>query len=251
MDSPISVDDCSSSADVDQGIGFQLSSSRLEKKKGYETAKEKLFAEVMRKGGFVIHYSPELKLYSKVDETLDEFEERCTKEFERLEEIEIDKIQKKYEKKMDRFSDRIERKKDDKERHELDASSRKREEYLSGAETVFSWVFGRRSMRGLSTASRKRRMRRMSEERAKDAEGMIKDYKEDLKKLKRELEDEIDEIEDKYDEAIEEIRPIEVKLKKKDISVVSLKLLWIPILKVKLTDEDKIYNTYTGELIDQ
>ena len=105
-------------------------------------------------------------------------------------------------------------------------------------------------MRGLSTASRKRRMRRMSEERAKMAEEMIKDYEDDLKRLKNELEDEIDDIEDKFDDAIEEIRPIEIKLKKKDIRLVSFGLLWIPVLKVDFVDREKYFNTYTAELID-
>ncbi|MCK4585211.1 hypothetical protein KAU13_07330, partial [candidate division WOR-3 bacterium] len=245
-----SIEDLSSSPDADLGFGFRLVNRRLEKKEGFNTARDKLFVEVMRTGGFVVHYSQELKLYSKVEETLGEFEERCAEEFEKLKEEEIEKVQRRYEKKIDRLSDRIERKKMDKERHERDASARKREEALSGAETVLSWVIGRRSMRGLSTASRKRRMSRMSEERAKKAEEMMKDYEEDLKGLKHELEDEIDEIEDKYDDAIEEIRPIEVKVKKKDITLVSFGLLWIPVLKVDFVDGEKYFNTYTAEPID-
>ncbi len=244
------LNDLSSSPDANLGIGFRLSNPRLEKKEGYKTAKDKLYIEVMRKGGFVIHYSPELKSYSNVGENLKEFEERCAEEFERLEDDELDKVKKRYEKKIDRLQDRIEQKKMDKQRHEKDASSRKREEVLSGAETVLSWVVGRRSMRGLSTASRKRRMSRISEERARKAEEMVKDYEEDLKRLKHELEDEIDDIEDKFDDAIEEIRPIEIKLKKKDIRLVSFGLLWIPVLKVDFVDREKYFNTYTTELID-
>ncbi|TET23994.1 MAG: hypothetical protein E3J78_01795 [Candidatus Cloacimonadota bacterium] len=245
-----SLDDISASPDAVLGLGYQLVNKRLEKKEGFKAAKEKLFIEVMRTGGFVIHYCPDLKIYSEVGEMLEAFEERCADEFENREEIEIDKVRKKYEKKIDRIQDKIERKEIDREGHKMDASARKREEYFSGAETVLSWVVGRRSMRGLSTASRKRRMRRMAEERIKKADETIKDYKEDLKQLKQELEEEIDALEDKFDDALEEIRPIEIKAKKQDITIDSFGLLWIPVLKIVISGTERYFNTYTGDEIE-
>ena len=244
-----SLDDISASPDAAPGLGYQLVNKRLEKEEGFKAAKNKLLIEVMRTGGFVIHYCPDLKIYSEVGETLDVFEERCADEFENREEIAIDEVRKKYEKKIDRIQNRIERKEVDREGHKMDASARKREEYLSGAETVLSWVIGRRSMRGLSTASRKRRMRRMAEERIKKADEIIKDFKEDLKQLKQELEEEIDALEDKFDDALEEIRPIEIKVKKKDITIHSFGLLWIPVLKVVISGTERYFNTYTGNEI--
>ena len=239
------------SPDNSLNIGFELASYRVEKKEGFKTSHKKLLFEVMREGGFVIYYCPELRLYSDIEENLEGFEDRCDKELEKIKDDEIKKLQRKFEKKIDRIQDRIERKKMDKERYEEEASARKREEYISGAETAFSWIFGRRSMRGISTASRKRRMRRTSEERAKEADAMIKNYKGDLKELKGELEEEMDELEDRFDDALEEIRPIEVKLRKKDIAIVSFGLVWIPVLRIDFTDGEKYFNTCTSEMIER
>lgn len=250
MEHSFNSDDFCPSSGSDTEIGYRLLNGRLEKKKGFNEAEDKLYIEIKRREGVVVYYCPELRLYSERGESLESFEERCNDELRKVMDEKLEKLQRKYEKKIERIRDRIEKKELQKERYEIQASSRKREEYLSGAETVLSWVVGRRSMRGLSTASRKRRMRRMSEERAKAAEARIKDYEEDIIRLKQELEDEVDEIEDELDEALEEIRPIEIKLKSKHISQVAYNLLWIPALKVDFSDGAKYINMYTAEEIE-
>jgi len=247
MNNLIDRDSFSSSPDLDTQFGFVITNPRLEKKEGVELAKGKLINEIIRKGGIVFHYSALLKIYSNVGETLDAFEERCSDEFEKVKDEEMDKIQRKYAKKIDRLKDKIERKRMEKDRYEKEASARKREEYLSGAETALSWVFGRRSMRGLSTASRKRRMSKMSEERAKEAATLIKEYEQDLEGLKSELEEDVDEIEDRYDDALEEIRPVEIKLKKNNAELILFGLIWMPVLKVSFDVGEKYFNIYSGE----
>jgi hypothetical protein len=242
-----SMEDDSVLTDADSRYGYQLINRRLEKKQGFREARSKLISEVMRTSGLVVHFCPDLKLYSDGGETLKEFEDRCSEQLEKKKDEAIDKIRVRYEKRIDRIQDKIGQKKLDKERHERDASARKREEVLSGAETVLSWVVGRRSMRGLSTASRKRRMSRTSEERAKKAVQSIKDYEEELKQLKRELEEEIDEVEDRYDDAIEEIRPIEVKVKKKDITIEAFGLFWIPVLEVTAGGSMREFDLFNGK----
>jgi hypothetical protein len=244
---PFSLDDDAVLGEADSRFGFQLVNRRLEKKQGAKAARSKLVAEIKRTGGITVHFCPSLKLYSDVDEDLERFEERCIDALEEQKDEAIDKVRDRFEKRIDRIQDRIGQKKLDKERHERDASARKREEVLSGAETVLSWVVGRRSMRGLSTASRKRRMSSVSQERAKKAAQRIKDYEEDLRDLKRELEEEIDEIDDRFDDAIEEIHPVEVKLAKKHITVETLGLLWIPVLRTTTGGVERLFNLFTGE----
>lgn len=241
------MEDASSSPATDSVSSYQLVSSRLEQKRGFRAAREKLMAEVMRTNEYVVYYCPDLKLYSKVGETLDKFEERCAEEFGKEKEKALDTVRDRYEKRIRRIQDKIEGKRLDKERYERDASARKREELLTGAETVLSWVVGRRSMRGLSTASRKRRMSRVSEERAKKAIQMIEDYEEDLLQLKGELEEEIDEIEDKFDDALEDIRPIDIKAKKKNITVKGFGVFWVPVLKLTIEGAERTFNLHTGE----
>jgi DNA repair exonuclease SbcCD ATPase subunit len=209
-----------------------------------------LFLELKRNAGIEIHYVPLLKEYSKIEETLEDFEKRISEKIEDVQEQELEKVQKKYEKKIENIQNKLEQKKLAKERQELDAKARKRDEMVSGAETVLGWVMGRRRTRALSTASIKRMMRKMSEERIKATEEKIRDYQEELKNLKEELEEELDQIEDKYDDALEEIRPIEIKLQKKDITVSSFGLVWIPVLKVKLEVGSKVFNAYTGEPLE-
>jgi hypothetical protein len=250
LEDSFNADDFYPSSDSDTEIGYRLLNGRLTKKKGFNEAEDKLYIEIKRRKGVVVYYCPELRLYSDREENLESFEARCTEELKQIMDEKMKELQKKYENKMERIRDRIEKKELQKERYEMQASARKREEYLSGAETVLSWIVGRRSMRGLSTASRKRRMRRMSEERVRAAQERIKDYEEDIIRLKQELEDEVDDIEDEMDEALEEIRPIEIKLKNKHISKVAYNLLWIPTLKVDFSEGVKYINMYTAEEIE-
>jgi hypothetical protein len=246
-DAELSMEDISLSPGTEALYGYELVNRRLEKKQGFQEARDKLIAEIMRASGFMMYFCQDLKSYSDAGETLEEFEERCAKQFEKNRDEEIDKVRGKFEKRIDKIQDKIEQKALDKERHEREASARKREEMLSGAETVLSWVVGRRSMRGLSTASRKRRMSRVSDEQAKKAEKLIKDYKDELSQLKKELEEEIDEIEDRFEDAMDEIRPVEVKVQKKDITVDTFGILWVPVLKVPREGGVREFNMYTGE----
>ncbi len=232
---------------AETAFGYQLVSKRLEKKQGFKEAQKKLMAEVMRTNEFDVYYCPDLKLYSEIGETLEKFEERCALAFESKKDSAIDTVRDRFEKRINRIQDKIERKKLDKERYEHDASARKREEVLTGAETVLSWIAGRRSMRGLSTASRKRRMSRASEERAKKALQMIQDYEEELLQLKRELEEEIDEIEDAFDDALEDIRPIDIKAKKRNITIDVFGMLWIPVLRTEVAGAERTFSLYSGE----
>ncbi len=243
----LSMEDVSSSPAAGSRFGYQLINRTLEKKQGFKAARTKLIAEVMRTSGFVMYYCPDLRLHSGAGEELTTFEDRCTEELEKKKDETIDKVKDRFEKRIDRTQNKIERKKMDKDRHERDASARKREEVLSGTETVLSWIVGRRSMRGLSTASRKRRMSRVSEERAKKSIQMIKDYEEELLQLKSELEEEIDEIEDRFDDALEEIRPIEVKAKKQNITIDTFGLLWIPVMKTVIEGAERTFNLYNGK----
>ncbi len=247
MQSKIEEGDFSTSQNMDAKFGFSIMNSRLEKKQGVEAAEKKLIAEIIRSSGIIIYYCPLLKSYSNVGETLEEFEVRCSDELEEVQNEDMTKIERKYAKKIERIKDKINRKKVDRDRYKDESSARKREEYLSGAETALSWVFGRRSMRGFSTASRKRRMSRNSEQRAKKAETLIKDYEEDLEILKQELEEDVDEIEDRYDDAVEEIRPVEIKLKKKNVELELFCLLWIPVLEINISGEERQFNIYSGE----
>lgn len=245
----LAMEDDSVLTDADSSFVYQLANRRLEKKQGVGAARSKLTSEIMRASTVVVYHCPDLKLYSDAGESLEEFEDRCSEQLEKKKDEEMDKVKDKFEKRIERTRDKIGQKKLDKERHEQDAAARKREEMLSGAETVLSWVVGRRSMRGLSTASRKRRMSRVSEERAKKAAQRIRDYEEELRQLKAELEEEIDEIEDRYDEVIEEIRPIEVKVKKTDITIETFALLWLPVLRIEVEGSPQEFNLFDGKEI--
>ncbi|OQX52411.1 MAG: hypothetical protein B5M53_08525 [Candidatus Cloacimonas sp. 4484_209] len=246
----IDKNDLSFVPELTEQFGFIEVNPRLSRKEGVDNAKKELLLEMIKNEKPQIYYCRMLKLYSSVGETLDEFEDRCSLEFERLKRQELKKVEKKYAKRIDRVNERIERKKMAKQRYEQEAEARKREELLSGAETALSWIFGRRSIRGLSTASRKRRMSRMSEERAREADTLVKTYQEDIIELKRELEDAVDEIEDKFDDALEEIHPVELKIDKKDIEMKAFFLLWVPCISIEVNGGESIFDLFWGEKIE-
>jgi len=164
-------------------------------------------------------------LYSTPDEERQTFVSRVAAALEEKKKDEMKKLQDKYEEKIAKLEEKIRKEKIELEQDKEEVSARKREEMLHDAESVAGFIFGRKSMRALSSASRKRSMTRKAEQDVAESEDTIQRVQEEADALEKELTDEVNGISEKYKSLAADIR--EVKLVPK-INIRECSLLWIP-----------------------
>jgi hypothetical protein len=169
--------------------------------------------------------NPELKLYSRVGESAEDFSARCDQAADAAADEAIAKLRDKYETRLRK----IQRELDDAGRRAdsatADFQASQQDELLNQAGTVFDMLLGRRSRRSLSTAGKGRRA---AERRLRTAEDKAEAKGAELLDLEEELEEEVAEISTEWDEKATVIDEIEIGLEKNDITVDDVVLVWIP-----------------------
>ena len=182
-------------------------------------------------------YNPKLKLYSKLDESDQEFQRRCRKAAEKARDAEVKKLQAKYESKLDTLENRLEREEREMEEDKVEHSARKQEELLSGAESLFGMFSGRKSSRRLSSASRRRRMTRQARAEIKESEEAIEEMEEEIEELEEEARREVEEITERWQTYLEEVEEEEVRPRRTDVQVNVFALAWLPLWEVEVAGQ--------------
>jgi len=168
----------------------------------------------------------DLNLVSNPGETREAFNQRCRDVVEKMIDREIDKIKDSYESKIKRIEDKIDSEKLKVERLSKDHRSRQTEEILSVGESVLGMLLGSKSIRGISSAARRRRITADSGHRAREGKEKLDNMDEDLESLKEELEDRVADTEDAFYKKADQIETFDVRLETNDIIVTRQALLW-------------------------
>jgi len=168
----------------------------------------------------------ELNLVSQEGETREAFNQRCRDVVEKMIDREVEKVKNSYEAKIRRIEDRIESEKSKTERLAKEHRSRKTEELISVGESVLGMLLGSKSLRGLSSAARRRRVTATTGHREKESQQKLANMDEDLALLKEELEDRAADIEDSFYEKADRVEPFEVRLEMNDIIIARRAILW-------------------------
>ena len=184
--------------------------------------KDHLFSQLVLK----LMVNHEFKMVSEVDESQEAFKTRCRDVVEKMIDKEIEKLKETYERKIDRLEDRIEREKVTVKKLEREHKSKRTEEFLSIGESVLGVLLGGKSIRGLSSAARRRRATASSSDRVQLGKTQLTQLEEEILQLKEELEDKIADIEDKFYEKADKIEDFDVRLEKEDIIIARQSLLW-------------------------
>ena len=174
-----------------------------------------------------IFTNPQLKLYSRVGESEDNFQKRCDQAAEAAADAEIAKVRKRLDAKVDRAKDQLATAHRRMEELDVDVDTRKRDELLSGASDVLGMLLGGRRSRSLSGASRRRSQTQRTKQRLRTAEAKVKDKVDAIAELEQDVVDEIAEIDDKWEDTAAEIETLEVGLEKTDISIDDIALVWV------------------------
>jgi Helicase HerA, central domain len=176
---------------------------------------------------------PELKLWSRVGETADQFAARCSAAAAEAADREAAALRRRYEARLDKARQAAAAASDRVEEAEQAARSR-RHEVLAGVGSVLGDFLGGRhrvgtlARRAGSVASRRGRAaaagRRVESVRNRAAE-----REEDVADLEADLAEELAAIDAKWTEAASTVEPVQIPLERSDVTVDDLVLVWIPV----------------------
>lgn len=214
------------------GAVYVLPDGKIHTKTYFTNAQRTLKDHLYRNEVLTLMRNPELKLYSRVGESAEDFAERCRRAGEDRADEEADELRADMAKKEDRVKAAIAKAEDRLRELEADSKDRKRNELLSGAIDVIGGLFGGKSSRsilgGVRRASSSRRTSANASERVATAKNRLEEKLDELEELADVLVDALQDSQDAWAEAAAEIETFEVGLEKTDIAIEDLVLVWVP-----------------------
>lgn len=181
---------------------------------------------VYRSAEVTLKHNEKLKIYGSPEMSDEEFEELCDKAAEEKMQVEAKKIETRFKKRMASIQKKIDREKRELDEDEADFKSRRQEEIVKHAETLFGLFTGRR--RSMSGSISKRRMTSKAKADIKESEDAIKSFEQELEDIQQELEDALEELEQQWDDIVDDVTEIAVTPYKKDIDVTIFGVAWLP-----------------------
>lgn len=187
-----------------------------------------LIEHVYRNGAKEILFNRALKLYGDVGESALSFRQRCEEAARERRNQDALKVRGQLERRMTLLQDRLAREQREltTDRAELDA--RKREELLSGAESAFNFIIGRRDRRMVGIGAQRRRQTQSAEMDVRDTEQAIAKLNSDLQLLTGEYQAALSQINEKWMRAVGDVQEVPLAPKKSDIFADLVALAWVP-----------------------
>ena len=242
LSTPFSLDEAIS-LDYDQrdmvtkepeDIQYELPEAPIHTKTYFNKASKEIKDYLYRSRSVTVYRNTDLKLYSRIGESKEDFTERCRKEADNAEDLAADKLRLTYEARIKRARDMLDRAEDRLEELEVDHSSRKTEEILSGIGTVMTmFLGGKKSSRSVATelrrVSSRRKNTRKTGQKISTATNRVDERLGQLEDLENELADKLLFLDEEWETKAGNIEELEVGLEKTDIQLDELSLVWIPV----------------------
>jgi len=189
---------------------------------------EKNYADFLyhNKKTFILEHD-DFDIYQKQGESDEAFNMRVQTMATELRDEELDKLKDKYEVKFERIDDRIRKEERDLDEAQAEVKSRKAEEFVNIAETIF-YVFSKRRSRSFTTAASKRNLSRRAKEKLEESKEEIEELEMDYSDLKNELKEKLEDISKKWDSETQNISKKEVKPRRTDVRVEKAVFVWYP-----------------------
>ncbi|NNC42726.1 MAG: hypothetical protein HKO03_05765, partial [Acidimicrobiia bacterium] len=216
-------------AEPPEGATYLLSEAPLDSARFFKAAESAIKEHLYRHSEVSVMFNPTLKLYSRIGETEDEFQQRLDRAAEEAADAEIAKVTKTFETKIDRAKDQLTTSYRRMQELEIDLDTRKREELVSGASDLLGMVLGGRRKRSMSGAARRRGQSQRTAERLRTAQSKLADKEAEVLDLEEELIEAVADIEDRWEDVAAELETVEVGLEKNDISVDEVAVVYIPV----------------------
>ena len=230
---PVDHDDRDLRSEPPAGATYVLPEAKIHTKTFFRSVNTTLKNHVYRSEQVTLYRNRDLKLFSRPDETEEEFRERCLVAADDEADAEADELRASLAKKEGRVLDAIAKAEDRVRELESDSGDRKRNEILSGAIDLLGGLFGGRKstssiLGGVRRASGRRRTSANAGNRLETAKNRLDEKADELEDLADELRDALEEGQDEWAEKAEAIESHLVGLEKSDITIEDVVLVWIP-----------------------
>lgn len=217
---------------------YVLPDAKIKNKTYFTAAQSRIKDHLYRQEELELFNNADLKVYSRIGESRDDFEARCQLVADDKADADADKLRRILSKKIDRINTSIQKSEDKLREIQFDAISRKKDQRTSQVMDIAGGILGsllggRRSTRsiitgGLRRSQSKGRMVAKAEERLKTAENRYNGLLEDREELEDALSEDLFEIQNEWSDKAGNIDTMMVGLEKTDISIDDVVLVWIP-----------------------
>ncbi len=182
----------------------------------------------------------ELGLSQKPGETERDFRIRLQQAARERRDAEVDKLEKQLETQLTRIEDKLQKEQRELAANEAEHGDRKREELVGIGETVLSWVLGRRSMRGISSAASKRRMTSQVGMDIEESKEEIAELTKAKEELEAQLKEQIEQITLKWANLLDDLSSEELAPRRNDVQVEMLALGWLPSWRIEYEEAGRV-----------
>jgi hypothetical protein len=191
---------------------------------------------VYRTSKIIIRSNPTLGLNATPDVSQADFMKACAEAARTAREAAMVKATATIDRQITALNEKLSREQRELDQDKAELEQRKREELVSGAETVFSLLGGRRS-RSISAAMSKHRMTAQSKGDVTESVDAIAEYTKQLAQLAQTRQQILDEAGSKWGDVVNQITEIPVLPKKTDIYINLFGVAWLPYYQVKSGDQ--------------
>ncbi len=225
----VDYDDRDLRPEAPSGGAYVLTEAPIDSPTFFKQAETDLKEWLYRNQKIEVFKNEQLKLYSRIGETTEDFTARCEEAAEDAADVEVAALRDRYKVKIDRVKDQLSTAERRVRELEVDTQSRRQQELMAGAGDLLSvFLGGKRRSRSLSGAASRRSQTVRTQERLRSAEEALTDRAGELDALEDDLARDLMEITDRWNDFARERQTIEVGLEKTDIAVAEMALVWIP-----------------------
>jgi Helicase HerA, central domain len=231
---PVDYDERDFAAAAPPAAVFVLPDAPIGEKRFFADIEKAVGEHLYRSRTTTVFRNPDLKLYSRVDETEEAFIARCGLAADAAGDEAAAKLRSKYEARLDRARESVGVAQGRLGQATASAEAARSDELVRGAGSVLDvFLGGRRSLRRITTALGGAGSRRgragTAKARVDAAADRVTDKQTALARLEEDLADELLELAAEWDEKAANIETVEIPLEKTDVLVSDLAVVWLPV----------------------
>ncbi len=222
----VDYDDRDLVMDPPPGAVYQLLPSVTSTKTWWNALERELADHLARNQTLKISANPALKLYSRVDETPEDFAARCQAAAADQADRAVAALKSKYEKKLATVQRRLDTANTAVDRTRQAQSATYQDAAMDTVGSMLGGIFGGRRSRTSVTSTANKAMAARSKVAA--AESKANDVAAEMAGLEQELADEIMTLSEQANETAAQISQVDITLAKSDVKVIAFSLVWFP-----------------------
>ena len=219
----VDYDDRDLLPDAPPAARYVLPAAKVSTQAYWTTLKKDLTDYLVRNKPLDVQHNPDLKLYSRTGETPEHFAARCQEAAMAEADKKAVPLEKKYETKLWSLNTKLGTAANAAERAAADRNAG----MLTSAGSVIGGLFGgRKSVSSITTAARRAQT---ADSKARTAQGKVDDLTAQIADLETELGAELEALRAEWDAKAANIVPAQVDLKRTQVRITDLRLVWIPV----------------------